>query len=257
MQVIPVDNTEFSTALALTLSVMLCPNEEEVRSDLASALTWNAKLAQDGEIAEFALTRRELAAILRAPKLTDAFRTLEKASVAGQIAGELLVLALQIDDHDGGASLRKARFLVRYRNFVFNEGRKKKLVASDSSIKNAWNSYRSVAHLWGAFRLLALEGSGGRFRDDEPAPIDEVFEMILDISIPRVAATAIGLLSRASALTPRHQTGGGRPILSLDASWTFPETFVRNKPEIALPPLPDWAVSVNRDYGSRQDLFDA
>ena len=252
MPVIPIDGEHKWRDLARVFAVMTSPYDDALCDERALVQAWNIKLSRDDEAGEFNVQKRELAAILAAPRLSDVVSAMEQDSDAGQIAGELLLLTLQLDAQDRNASLRKARYLITSRNDMINITATKKLLASDTSIKNAWYRFRAVAHLWAAIVILAPDRSNDQLTFGRPLPIRQIFELISNSPMGEIASISKWLFSRADQVIPRHQSKKGQAILEASNVWLFPDSLVSASLDFELPALPDWTSRVldtyRRDY---------
>lgn len=248
MPIIPIDSSDDWRTLPSVISIMLFPENEQKRNDCVCTLAWHRKFDGLSDDKEVVLLKQDVDAIIGAPSLSQIMEAMAREAAVGQIAGELLLLALQIDASAMDASLRKVRFLVSYRNSVINENQGKNLWASDASIKKAWKRYRTVAHLWGALKILGDANSDKSHNMDETISIEDILNILSRIPLEHFASTSIRVLTEATGLIPSHQTSSGRPLLDMGAAWKFPKAFAADQTAALIPALPAWAASALSEY---------
>lgn len=248
MPIIPVDTNGNWSTLPSVISSMLFPEDEQKRNECACTLAWHRKLEDLGDGEEIVLLKQDAETLLAAPSLTEVLKAMSKEAAIAQIAGELLLLALQIDATIGGGSVRKARFLVGLRNSLVNETTEKRLWASDASLKKAWKKFRAVAHLWAALKIIFEKNSTEQNKLDETLCVSDIMDGLSDISMQHFASTSVSILEQGAKLVPRHQTRNRLPLLDLDRTWTFPTPFAADTRYSAMPDLPAWAASLCKEY---------
>ena len=248
MPVIPADTNGNWRTLPDLISIMLFPNDKRKRNECAGTLAWHRKLDGLSEDKKVVLLKQDIDTLIGAPSLPQLMDTMAKDAAVGQIAGELLLLALQLDAAAKGASLHKVRFLVSYRNSAINENQGKNLWASDSSMKKAWRRYRTVAHLWAALKILDDENSDKRHNMDETIGIEDMLDVLFRIPVQHFASTSMRVLESAADIIPSHQSGIGLPLMDIGAAWTFPEAVVADQLATPIPALPAWSGRVLTEY---------
>lgn len=248
MQIIPVDKIDDWQTLPSVISIMLYPEDEQKRNECTCTLAWHRKLDGLRDDKKVVLLKQDVDAIIGAPSLSQVMAAMARQAAVGQIAGELLLLALQLDTSAIGASLHKVRFLVSYRNSVINDIQGKNLWASDTSMKKAWKQYRTVAHLWAALKILVDANSDERDDLDETIGIEDILNILSRILVEQFASTSMRVLEKATGLIPSHQTSSGRPLLDIGAAWTFQKAVIADQFAAPIPALPDWGSSVLTEY---------
>lgn len=248
MPIIPADTNGNWRTLPDLISIMLFPQDEQKRNECACTLEWRRKLDGMTDNERAVLPKQDIEAIVSAPSFSQLMEVMARKAAVGQIAGELLLLALQLDASGMGGSLRKARFLVSHHNSIINESQGMKLWASVSSMKNAWKEYQTVAHLWAALKIL-LDANPEEFDDvDETVGIEKILDTLSRIPVERFASTSTWALEKAAGLIASHQTSNGRPLLNIDTAWTFPNTVVADQFAAPVRDLPIWCGGALTEY---------
>lgn len=130
----------------------------------------------------------------------------EKLSIMGSVAGELLLNLIKLSASDEEASVGKAIHLGAP---YFKEAKNSlggRISPSKSSIQRAWSAYKPVAHFWAALRIQVQATAN-------PATPISPDSYLQQLSL----ANVLGKL--APTLTSTH---AGAPIYSQDVLWTLP-----------------------------------
>ena len=99
--------------------------------------------------------------------LTNLF--LNVYSSRGVVAGDILLHTVQLEKYGYGGSVNKAVFLLEliYKESETHDGQS--VPCNPTSIRNAWATYKSVAHLWAAKRGVADYFFSEKGLSQEPA----------------------------------------------------------------------------------------
>jgi hypothetical protein len=171
-------------------------------------------------------------ALDQAPSFSEVVRQLADRAWPGSIAGDVLNYLLQMKAAGYQASVNKAvalseAFLGEAMPRMGPPGGK-----SNRYIRQAWEDFKPVSHLWAAFRLLEDEDLGAVGRTEAKLALSR---LLLDL-----------------ALTIRPK-GGREPLLRADELWQVPRRYRHQQivVKFTIPPLEEWQLQVLRDYKPR------
>jgi len=160
--------------------------------------------------------------------LLKTIKDFARATIGGQIAGEVFLTLLQWKTHRSqDASVGKAVFLVSSELKDRARGGQK-ITSNRDRVHSFWAQYRPAAHLWAAFQILEY---AGRMRRNISA--EEKVALCNDILM-----CADGLLSRAAAAKMKFDPD----------PWTLPDAYPRKHFPLNIPPPSSWAIKRLKEY---------
>jgi hypothetical protein len=213
------------------LAVMLYPSDPEARQHLLAVSA--AKMLAQADLAGLAQTaqgvtllRDVLTSAADAPSAVEVqHRAAQMAGYAGPVAGDILLLVWQMEQHGLRGSLNKAieKVLVGegpaqgvYYGYADADG--KPVPCNRKDVWNAWRSYKSVAHLWTVAHIAEAEG---------------MLKQVLSHDLLRFLAYAEAFRDFGENLTPHARK---EPLLNPAETWKVPAHFPL--PPVTLHPLP-------------------
>jgi len=202
------------------LAYMAFPNDEDARNQLiASTIVTAAAESPDGEIQVPAAI---LKMVVEAPGLpAQAESVAQQAKKSGFICGNVLLNFLELSECTGDVSLAKSQFLTsKYLSKAKNHFGDK-VANAEKSVRAAWKSHRSVAHLWAA-QCLIVETENSREIVIEKLHSEGGFERLVAI------AREIYIRTKRITLTSRAK-------FDIGEVWLVPE----------IPNLPDANIRIN------------
>lgn len=215
MPYIPLDGTKRDTNLVW--SIMLFPNDQELRSHYLRVLQLGDQLSQTDDSVTLTVTAGELRSLMHGPSWTEVLSLAAEAVKGGTIAGDILATIYLMNAFKGqhGAfhapSFGKAVHVIQ----KFASGRRfgngDPLPISEATIRKKWVEFESVAHLWAATRLNL----------DYPFCPDKAWLHSID-SCREMMAVAAGMLRFGANHIP-ERTKPPKPVLSLQDAWLIPE----------------------------------
>ena len=133
-----------------------------------------------------------------------------------------------------------------YRDLETDDDRNRgRMPTSEPTLMKAWKNYRTVAHLWGAFRIIQ-DIPGLRPTDSEVVLAAE------NLDLYWVHAEALRQFGEAFILESGTHA---EPLLPPDGAWRPPEST--NIPLVLTDPLPlpDWMEQTLEAYSKRNYVF--
>lgn len=227
------------------LPLMVHPQDEIKRAQFQAALVQKMLAEADPSL-------RKKMVIEWAEVLTPSIDLLFDCSPAGLLeeaytnsakamwAGEILLKALTMDVHHGGASVKNAVLLTVH----FCQGGKSRggtdLQASERHLFNCWKNFRSVCHIAGAF-LICSDQHGADF--------------LMDVNRWNYFLILAQTLRVKGFETYAH--GQKKPILDIGQMWELDSPMFNNQREIILhiPPFPERTISVLERLRKRSRLY--
>lgn len=210
-------------------AVMLHPDDADARENLmklfvANMLSQHNDLARIVQIPQVAhLLRRVLA---DPPPTEEVQRRATHAGYGGPVAGDILVLVWQMEQHGIRGSLNKAieQVLVgegdaRGIYYDYTDADGKPIPCNRKDVWNAWRAYKTVAHLWAIAQIAEAEG---------------VYETLTTSEdLLRFLAYAEAFRHFGETLVPHART---TPLLNPATTWTVPAHIPL--PLVTLGPIP-------------------
>lgn len=228
-------------------SVMAYPDSERERNEFMACNVADIMLNANGTAADDDISIPEsiLRAILNAPSLEVVRDCHAESARQGSIAGDVLNYLAEM--HVSGVkepSIRKAIYIETH---FLNNGLGKGLCGdgktvgiSDPSIRDCWEKYKSVSHLWAAYRVCFF----GEKEDGFPA----VCAALVDENLAKFLGIAEWFRAFGENFIPKRQT---EPVLPLDA-WRVPESHPIQPANLTHKGLPDWMTARLATYRKRQ-----
>jgi len=166
-------------------------------------------------------------ALSQAPSVSEARTQVEERVWPASIAGDILNYLIQMRAAGLGVSVNKAVALSE--EYLKGATTRKGPPGgrSDRYIRQAWEDFKPVCHLWAAFRLL---------EESDIEPADRV-----EARLPLSRA----LLGLALTLQPK---GRREPLLRAEEMWQLPRRYKSPHAPIrfTIPPLEEWQMEVLR-----------
>lgn len=164
----------------------------------------------------------------QAPSFSEAELQMGDRAWPGSIAGDLLNYLIQMTAAGLQASINKA---VAMSEEYLKDATARKGPPGGRSvryIKQAWEDFKPVCHLWAAFRLLEGKDIGAADRTEAKLALSRV------------------LLELALTIRPK---GGRGPLLLPGEMWQLPRRYQHRQlvVKFKIPPLEDWQTKVLRD----------
>lgn len=204
--------------LCMLWAVMLFPNNK-LRREQYHLINGTHQLLKDTKISEFNLPRHSLELLLESPSYEDFRELAKKNTKKGIIAGDLLsIIYLMVKFNFEEPSINKAIHVMKEfsleNDVKFGDGAR--LPRSEQTIRDYWCDFKSVSHLWAAFRL------------NQSYQISNEFE-INEHNYIKFLEVANGLLSFGMSFVPNRQKQGGG-LLDVDM-WMLPKSLAFRKLE--------------------------
>jgi hypothetical protein len=177
-----------------------------------------------------------------APSATDAYLRMYGSVWPGSVSGDMLIYMHRMKVSRIEPSVNKAvaiavDYLKRATTPTGAPGRG----ASERYVRKQWAEYKSVAHLWAAFRaILFVNLKGGKLP-----------EMTSEEGFPLFLAFSEWFAQEGLSIYPHNQK---LPVLDSVELWRVPARVrARLAPlQVAWGPLPDWAVEVLGRYRAKK-----
>lgn len=173
------------------------------------------------------------AALSQAPPFLEMERRADDSSWPGAIAGDLLISLIQMRAAGLESSVSKAvaialDSLARATPAEGTTGGR-----TERYVRQAWENFKPVCHLWAAYRSLEPVTGNGQDRVDILLALSHV------------------LLGLALSLQPK---GAREPLLRAEDMWRLPRRYNHRGliTHLKLPPLEDWKRDVLRRYKARK-----
>jgi hypothetical protein len=222
-------------------AIMFFPNDEGLREYAFARMTAEAEVHGLDDAASITVRAKMIRLLLDAPSFKEFQPIKTQAAQAGLIAGDILVMVYLMAEiaKVPKPSVNKAvhAYIKRSKaGGTWHDGRP--LPYSESTIRTAWSTHKSVAHLWGAFRV------------NESYPFAER-EDVFGSGWDAFLGVATGLLQFGCKFTPKHLKP---PVSILDESqcWLLPETIAPRR--LATDRMPDRLLELIKDYKAPQPM---
>jgi len=194
-------------------ALMLFPADDALRSSVFAAMRTSAEIKGAKKHDRIDIEVSTLNLILDAPSWNEIKSLTKEATKQGIVAGDVLA-SLYLMDRFGvpEPSMNKAIHIASEYAAESKWGDGKRLNVSERMIREAWVEYKSVAHLWAAFRLnqaYPFATKDGLFAE----------------SLCDFLAVAAGVLNFAVAFKP-FRARGSQPILTRKEAWAPPKDIV-------------------------------
>jgi hypothetical protein len=220
------------------LAVMTFPNadQEDARDALYAIKVAEAEIeaSREGDVTLRADLARRL---IEGPNKSQIRKRIEQATREGTVAGDLLgnlYGMCSFPDHFPEPSVRKAIFAARHfaRRTTYGDG--SRLPHSDRGIRDYFEHYRPVAHLWAAFRL------------HQAFPIRNHRDVLAS---PDAVQDFLAIARRIQEFGCKFFSGRDRtkkPLLDARTMWRVPQGD-----RVLAPPWkgpPDWLLAAMKQY---------
>lgn len=196
-------------------SVMFFPNDEPLREFVFARMSAEAQVQELDAATLVTLRAGTIRSLLHAPSFKEFDPIKRQAAQAGFIAGDLLVMVYLMAQVAKTPKPSVNKAIYAYSNLSKLGGRwgdGRPLPRSESAIREAWSSHKSVSHLWGALRI----NEGYPFADRE-----DVFGVGWD----NFLGVAAGLLEFGCNFVPQNLKRPA-PTLDKDHCWSLPATIL-------------------------------
>lgn len=200
------------------LAIMLFPNDAKDRKRYHLINQTNQDL-KNQNMQDALISRDDLELLLESPSYESWSKLVaentKKAIIAGDLCG--IIYAMHVFNMPKPSMNKAIAAMKEFANTSGVEyGDGDRLPKSEQTMRNCWNEYRGVAHLWGAFRL----------NQDYQIGVDHrVFTEENYIPFLEVAA---GILRFGTEFVPHH-VKDRVPLFSGDEMWTFTDAIIRRK----------------------------
>ena len=170
----------------------------------------------------------------------DFHKEQRRAVIEGMVAGSILQMAIQINNHTGYVTRKKTFELVEEEiskleaknGAIHYRGKRFVIKRSEKRLNDCWRNRSCVAHWWAGYvALSSLDNS----LDSNP---------YFKGNIPTLAAAADAFLTAGSKIMIRDQNGKEQPFIDPEAAWGLGEIWEdchQVNVTVQLDPLPDWA----------------
>lgn len=198
------------------LSIMYFPNQELKRKQFH--LLNQMKGFLNNSVTEYVVSKSNLDLLLESPSYNDFKKITSDAVKKGVIAGDLIacIYLMQLFEIPE-PSFNKAIFIMK--EFALKHdvqyGDSTRLPRSEQTIRNYWDDFAPVAHLWGAFRI----NQSYQLSDANNVFEDENFKTFLQV--------AAGFLQFGKEFIP-FRAKDKLPLLGNDV-WALPKTITPRK----------------------------
>jgi hypothetical protein len=209
------------------LSVMDFPRDERTRQTAYAirSIEEATVSADDGD--SFAINPKSLELVLTAAKSTGIGAELNTAVKGGTVTGDCIAILYTLNrfrDYFGQPSLSQTIYLAKCFAIDMTYGDGKPVPKSESKIRECISEYRSVAHLWGAYRMNMITPI---FTDGDWLARPEAFEGFLGVA---------GTLQDFGCNFPLPDPNGSRFLLDSHDIWRIPSEVPRLAPPWKSPP---------------------
>ncbi|MDH3700731.1 MAG: hypothetical protein OEU46_05405 [Alphaproteobacteria bacterium] len=220
------DGQLYDDAAARVVATMLYPKDETRREQLV-AYSAERALLDNGIRIPLDITAKTHFGPSKNEFERESARTLN----AGAISGQLLLLIKQLVVHQpSDASVRKAAdLLAKSLNKYQLDGIA--VPASEGSIRTAWRNFKSVCHLWAAWRILEYEDS-----------------LMMNERLPELLAVSEWMREFAESHYPPAKPAKSEPLAAKGELWKVPDLMNLPPIEFDTPPLSDQELEWLGDY---------
>lgn len=199
-------------------AAMLFPNDEISRKKHLLINQINHDL-KNLDMQNFQISRDDLELLLESPSYESwgklVAENIKKAIIAGDLCGIIYAMhVFKIPEPSMNKAIHVMKEFANKNGIEYGDG--DRLPKSEQTIRNCWNEYRCVAHLWAAFRL----NQDYKINDDRRVFTEQGY-------IPFLEAAA-GILGFGMGFVP-NRAKRKMPLFDGDGVWKFPDTI---KPKI-------------------------
>ncbi|NJL26399.1 MAG: hypothetical protein HC897_00300 [Thermoanaerobaculia bacterium] len=188
------------------------------------------------------MSRDVLEAILTGPSIDAALKQMNANAFDGAVAGDMLLFMLSCSIHNPEhMSFRKAAFIVSRTIMGSKDQAGNGQNCGESTMKMAWGRFKTVAHLWAAYRLWEL--------DCEKDPRCSPFE---PEGLITFLAMAEELRRFGTSSFAHSQKEKNRPILDPATTWRTPSRLILPSVTFSCDPLPPEVLKQLRKYRARK-----
>lgn len=191
-------------------AVMYFPTDEYLRNSWYAAEITKGHLAATDEGQQIAMDKETLTRLIDAPADEELKQKADLAFKKGVVAGDILA-SIYLMDRFGipEPSIKKATHIVEQFAADTEYGDSTKMNKSRKKIRDAFKEYKSVAHLWAAFRL------------NNAYPFAKGGDIFLG-KLPLFLAVSQGLLEFGESFIP-YRARPEEPILPAEQMWELPQ----------------------------------
>ena len=248
-------------AMLKILAVMVHPDSEQHRQEvLSKAQAWMISeylprwLAEEGRNESFIkenwglfleqlherlgwLSSDVFGALVSAPSAEDTIARMGSNMFGGAVTGDMLLYMLRCaEHHPKHLSVRKAAYAMARTLLGSTDRAGNPVNYGLSTVKNSWGKYRSVAHLWAAYRLWQAEDQPSEF-----SPVDPE-------GVVGFLAISEELRRRGQACFARSQKLKHGPILDPSITWRPPFDLALPSATLDNSPLPEETLDWLEEY---------
>lgn len=212
-------------------AVMLYPTNECARIEFITASLCGLKKNWDENIQ---LPIGALSYLLSLPSVEDVVKRAANDAEKAILAGDILDFIAQM--HFAGykePSVNKAIYLIQGYLSTPARGYGKRTGSSEMTIRNSWEKYKSVAHLWAAFRVYQLAPKN---------KFTNIVKMLAGVKLDEFLAVAEHFRLFGESFKPsRIKTHGS--ILPKEETWRLPEDFALAEVNLNFGKLSTWTTN--------------
>lgn len=228
---------------AWVYAAMAYPNNQASRDELITVTYYrNSTLLNDGQQI-VAIPADHLSILVAANSHTEVTKRAASSAGPGSIVGEILhyIVAMKLAGHPE-PSLRKAIYLAEFYNKDAANSFGKKPAATDIGIRNYWNEYRIVAHLWAAHRSFFLNPHSPYYEAEDCMFDPFTFRLFLAVAewYRNIGENCIAIHTKVY-----------EPILPPDDMWKVPLNFALPSFYSTQDSLPVWMEEHLATYAKR------
>lgn len=222
-------------------SAMAFPNDDQKRAEFITVNYYRLQAMSPNQPV-VSLPIDQLAVLVGADSYIEVMKRAACAAGPGSIVGDLLgyIVTMRLAGHPE-PSIRKAIYLAQQYNEGASNAFDKKPATSEIGIRNYWNEYRTVAHLWAAHRTFQQPGSP--YSGDDVCLLDpDAFRTFLAVAewYRNVGETCIS----AHAKNPE-------PLLPTADMWRVPADFTLPDFDVTQGDMPGWMKDRLAGYAKR------
>lgn len=228
-------------------AAMAHPSDECYRDEFLAAMVARCLLeAADENKEDIEIPASIVRILLNAPSYEDIVERATNSAKKGSIAGDILDYIAQM--HFTGhkqPSVRKAVYVAEdYLSNAVN-GYGEKSGSSNIFIYKCWDEYKTVAHLWAAFRVRQFasqqQKNNGFFNLEEPLCGDYLDKFLTVAEVFRIFGEGF-----APPIVKSHES-----LLPKDETWKVPESYSLPNVYLSIQDMPDWIVKRLKGYSKR------
>lgn len=199
------------------LGVMLFPNDQAMREQFMATRLTELEVSRFGDGARLEVDARTLRLLLEAPSREEMGRTVAEATKRATYSGDILSMVYLMDRFKDRhpafdrPSINKAVAFCKEFGLMHKFGDGDKMYYSEKKIRECWDEFKPVAHLWAAFRI----NKAYPFQRDAFGSAEGLYKFL---------GVAAGIYNFGASFVPKASKPPV-PILDPTTAWLIPESI--------------------------------